>query len=311
MKDKNKNIDKQTLFAIFFCVVTGYLFAIQLLNYHNININDCIKATLSPLDGYAWWRAFQNRYLAGWIINGIGSFKVFLILGFIAINISSYYLYNKKLLIVLAQMGALFLLQFSYFTASRTIQSWIYGWDVLDIFMIVLLLIGTKNKLGLRYYSVLFLVFIFNRESALYIPAYLIIVTYFEKEHRIGRFLCAISMLAVGFLIIYKLRDNFISSCQSYIGLDRDGFEYAHGGNITFLLNNIKNLFYTFPPWERVFDVIPFATLCLALTVKRNAIGILIWTIIASIFCFAVIHETRTYLLLVPLFIYNYEEMKR
>ena len=96
---KNKIIQFLPLFV---CIVGGYMFALQLLDCQVSGLDGEMKAIFEPLTGHAWWRAWQNRYLAGIIANAIG-YVPFFVFGFIALNIVTYYLYDKNIWIVFAQ----------------------------------------------------------------------------------------------------------------------------------------------------------------------------------------------------------------
>jgi hypothetical protein len=252
-----------------------------------------MKAIFEPLTGHAWWRAWQNRYLAGIIANAIG-YVPFFVFGFIALNIVTYYLYDKNIWIVFAQMGAFFLM--------RWVPYWFLGWDLLDILMMVILLTFIKNKVGLIYYVILFSVFLFNRESAFYIPAYLLLSILFEKKERGWKIFLASLMVMFGIMIIYRLRQNFDYSCVHWVGLDNDyQFHNLHGGWELFV-TNVKCFFYV--------GLSPAIVLGTMLFVKRNAIGILIWLIWATLMVFGQINELRVYLILVPLLIYEFRLQK-
>ena len=185
-------------------------------------------------------------------------------------------------------------------------EHWLLGWDFLDIIFMTILLIGIDRKWNARYFTGLFIIALFNRESALYIPLYMLIDSTMNKRYKLAVY--SFVLIFIGFAAIYLLRERFISSCQPYIGLDGSNMDYIHGGSFKWFLFNISNLFYTYPPWKISFDIVPAAIIYIATMVKRDAIGIMIWIIIISIFYFGAIHEVRMYLILLPLFIYNFRE---
>ena len=157
-------------YYIFFILFITALSYHLLMILHGANLEAYAVHTISPISGHAWWRAFQNRLLAGFIIDGISNnitlaYQVFIFSSLLVMNILTYYLYKNILPVImlafmfLALQGARFL----------------YGWDFLDLIILTTLLILIDRKVNIWGFVALFVVAIFNRESALFIPVWLII----------------------------------------------------------------------------------------------------------------------------------------
>ena len=140
--------------------------------------------TISPITGHAWWRAFQNRLLAGFIIDAIDNnvafaYQVFIFSSLLVMNSLTYYLYKS--------ISPVIMLAFMFITLQNvsTGARHLFGWDFLDIIILTILLILIDKKVNIWGYVVLFTVAIFNRESALFIPVWLIIDSFNNKKERI------------------------------------------------------------------------------------------------------------------------------
>ena len=156
----------QIFFVLFVTALTYHL----LMILHGANLQAYAIHTISPITGHAWWRAFQNRLLAGFIIDGISSnvvfaYQIFIFSSLLVMNILTCYLYKNVLpMVILAFM----------FLALQGAR-FLYGWDFLDMIILTTLLIFIDRKANIWAYIMLFTVAIFNRESALFIPVWLII----------------------------------------------------------------------------------------------------------------------------------------
>jgi hypothetical protein len=95
----NKN--HNTIFVFVILIALTYLECRILINLHTAFILENVKATVTPLIGHAWWKAWQNRYLAGWILDSIQkppeeAYKIFAFVTCLAMNCITYFLYKEK-----------------------------------------------------------------------------------------------------------------------------------------------------------------------------------------------------------------------
>lgn len=271
---------------------------------HISNLLENAQGTISPLNGHAWWRAWQNRYFAGSFMNAmpgtlIDRYQSSIFLFLIAANFATWTLYRKAGYPLILSVLLMILVQH---------PDWLYGWDILDFLFMTLMLIGIDRKLGLGYFTFLFALAISNRESALFIPLWILIDAIQKKSVR--GIVSAGVMMALGVGLVFYLRQSFIMS-----GLDYAGFDSAHKdfGNWFVLFENLQHPFETFAPWKPSLSLVPAAVvgsfIYLTFGWKRSSVTekkIIVFciSIIFSIYSFMYIHETRGWIILLPFLIY-------
>ena len=279
------------LFPIVFITALSYHLLMVL---HGVNLETYAIHTISPITGHAWWRAFQNRLLAGFIVDNISNnivlaYQIFIFFSLLAMNFLTYYLY-KDILPVIALAFMFLGLQGARF---------LYGWDFLDLIILTTLLILIDKKVNIWGYMILFAVAIFNRESALFIPAWLIIDHFKRKEMWYG-----FIMLISGYVIINLLRDMFVTSIYPSIGLDES---HRDIGNSILFAKNIQYFFRHYDSWNMGdFAYIPALMISSVLLCWNANKKILLLTgfIILQILIFGCIHETRVWFITIPFIIY-------
>jgi len=274
------------LFIILFITALSY----NLLMYlYGGNLEAYAIQTVSPITGHAWWRAFQNRLLAGFIVDGISNnivlaYQIFIFSSLLVMNCLTYYLYKSIL--------PVFMLAFMFLGLQG---GFLYGWDFLDIIILTTLLILIDKKVSIWGYVILFAVAIVNRESALFIPVYLII----RKDILIG-----IIMLVVGYVAITLMRDMFITSLYPSVGLDES---HKSIGNSILFGKNITYFFRHYDSWRMgQFAYIPalmVGSIALHWRADKKLL-LLISFIVLTILVFGCIHETRVWFVTVPFIIY-------
>lgn len=258
----------------------------------NPNLQNQLILVLSPLDGYAWWRAFQNRLLAGYLIELIGLQG--LIMFSIALKNFLFYYLTKNINSVI-----LFVLAFIILQDIR----WLCAWDLLDIIFMTLFLIGLQRKYSLFYHMLIFGIALLNRESALFIPLYLIIDAFFNKKN----ILPGVAMMAAGIVVTMLLRNRFIRSIQNYIGED---LKNEAIGNHIYIKENITNFFNEYLAPDKVFSIIPLLMLLFIIYTFRidRLMAFFLLSVFAITMIFGVIHESRVWLVLIPFLVYTYQK---
>jgi hypothetical protein len=187
-------------------------------------------------------------------------------------------------------------------------EHWLYGWDFLDMIFLTALLIGIDRKWNLKFFTILFVLALTNRETALFIPLWIFIDSISKKQFKITAYSIGLALVGIG--AIYFLRENlFLGSCQGYIGMDA-----THPyGNHFWLKENLSSPLKTFPPWKPELSLIPaisiatilyFACQWKSLNTTNRSIVILMVSMAAIIFFTVVIHETRSWFVLIPFIIY-------
>lgn len=268
--------------TLLFLIVISYLEYRLLMILHSDSIQNQLLMITSPLEGQAWWRAFQNRLLSGIIVNAIG-IQVFYILTVFIKNFLFFKLTNDVKAVLI------FVGLFCLFQDSR----WLIAWDMLDVIFIILMLIIYDRKLSIWYYVALFSVAIFNRESALFIPLFMLINGYVEKKSRT----IPIWMLAAGIILTLFLRESFTGSVQTYIGQDLANQTF---GNHFYLMENVKSFFKEWMPKEQNISLIPAIVLVAIFFVKDKTVMIWLLCVFTITITVGVIHETRVWLLILP-----------
>ena len=287
----------KTKFIIPFIILFTTALSYNLLMYlYGGNLEAYAMQTISPITGHAWWRAFQNRLLAGFIIDNISNnivlaYQIFIFSSLLIMNFLTYYLYKNIL--------PVFMLAFMFLALQG---QFIYGWDFLDIIILTTLLILIDKKVNIWGFVALFTVAIFNRESALFIPVYLII----KKEIVVG-----IIMLIAGYVAITLMRDMFITSLYPSVGLDES---HKNIGNSILFGKNITYFFRHYDSWNMgKFAYIPALMVgSIALNWKADRRILLLTSfIVLTILIFGCIHETRVWFVTIPFIIYLWMENER
>lgn len=286
---------------------------LYLIHWHYLFQN--AEATITPLTGHPWWRAWQNRLLAAFVMNGIQknmveAYKTYTLVFCLAANVTTFFLYSKRgagkaLLYVAISVLAFLLLQDEY---------WLYGWDLPEAIIFTALVIGIDRNRGIAFFTALFAVAFLNRESSLFILAWVFFNAISKKNYRIA--LYSVALFATGIAGICLLREHlFIASYQQYVGNDPAHLTF---GNHFWYRENVINFFHTWPPWKPSIDLIPammvfavgyFVWRWTSLNRSEKDIVLVCCLMVASIFCFTVIHETRVWLMLIPFLLYLFEEM--
>lgn len=272
-----------------------------LMIIHNHNLFNDALTSLAPLFGNAWWKAFQNRLLSGIIIaeipfDMIDSFKVFVFGTVVFKNVLFYHLVKQKLVWVVVFVASFVLMQD---------VMWLCGWDMLDMLMIIALLFGIDRGYKTGYFIVIFSVFIFNRESALFIPLWMLISGYKDKKQLVT----ALTMMGAGIGLVFLLRSFFVESVQAYIGTDP-----AHPyGNHLFLKANLTSFFNVYLTFDKTLSLVPSAVMLLygfglfhlkRMDAASKRLMLFIGLIIMMIMVTGVIHESRVWLILLPVAVY-------
>lgn len=278
---------KETALQYLLILAICYLEYRLLMMLHSGNLENQLLIVLSPLEGQAWWRAFQNRLLAGTLVSLVGYNLFFLVT--IAVKNILFYKLTKDVISTL-----LFVMLFVLLQDSR----WLIAWDMLDVIFITIMLMFYVKKLPGKYYAVLFAVAIFNRESALFIPLFLMIDAFINKKS----FALPFTLMAAGVIIVLLLREQFITSTQSYIGLDSANEQF---GNHYYLADNLKSFFREWMPKDKQLSFIPgiLFTTIIYLFNKNKLLSVWMMLVFIITMLVGVIHETRVWLIIVPVII--------
>lgn len=294
------------LSIIFILATLSVLEASFLINYHSANIVLQAVATLSPLSGHAWWLAFQNRLLSAAILSSFHagniekSYEIFIYIFTLICNLFVFVLFSKNGSKKALIYTFIFALAFLLFQDN----TWLYGWDFINVLVTILVLIGIDNKSPITYFVLLYVAALFNHESALYIPAWLFL-SYLPHDKK--KAIYSLLLLLAGAILIFYLRlILFKGSCRSYIGMDLN----HRIGNHFYLLKNISHPFIKYMG-DKYFDLVPTVVLAahiysLRYWKNKKLRDVLIYSgiMLTAGFIFGNIHETRIWLPIIPALLY-------
>lgn len=316
-----RQIDRDILRHLFFVIVIialGYLEFRIIWFIQKYVIETVINETLTPLTGNAFWRAHQNRLLAGFVMQSIsGAFGwehlfTFQWMGIIITsltNVMAYVLFYSQLRS--AKEAFRSVLYFALLVLLFQHSGFLYAWDLFDLLFFVLFGIGIVQKRGAIFFTALFAVAILNRESALFIPVWLgidALIREGNSKRSIGKAIYAFGLLAAGIVLVTYLREAlFLGSHMSQIGLDES---HRIVGNHLYVRDNINILFRG----PAVIDVVDHPVLPMLgfffwifwkngrpVSAEQIKIAMLMLTMMTATFLFALIQETRVWLILIPL----------
>jgi hypothetical protein len=270
------------------------------------------------------WIAYQNRILAPYLIYFISTLgisytsalKIFILFAVLFQNFLWYVLLKKanisaeKILTIILVYSFIFL----------CIQEYnLYTWDYLDIAMATLLAWGIFQQKSIPYFIVLFFIFIFNRESALFIGVYLILdgfdfsnVDNFKWRISLkskGKLFTGTLLVILGVMMVVVLRKMlFIIQASGFTDS-----KHELVGNHFRLFANLADLFiHNFSSFQFMNSLFLLGSTGYALSfvarsndAQLKAI-IIFLLMVVSILAFGAVNETRLYSILLPFLIFFY-----
>lgn len=270
------------------------------------------------------WIAYQNRILAPYLVYFISTLgisytsalKIFILFAILIQNFLWYVLLKKANLSVEKILTIILVYSFIFLCIE---EYNLYTWDYLDIAMSTLLAWGIFQQKSIPYFIVLFLIFIFNRESALFIGAYLLLdgfefsnVGNFKWKASLqskGRLLTGIVLVILGVVLVVVLRKMlFIIQTSGF-----SDSKHELTGNHFRLFANLADLFiYNFTSFQFLNSLFLLGSTGYALSfVTRSTDAqikaiIIFLLMVSSIIAFGAVNETRLYSILLPFLIFFY-----
>ena len=168
------------------------------LRMHQKELGQIVKATYSILYGEPHWRVYQNRLMGPWLVQscndafGMDVFRSFLLVSLlmaVAMGLTFFFVFRNLAGGDRAGLRycALGCLVFVFFQNNL----WLYLWDFADAIAFSLFCYGVLRKKGAAFFSCLFLLSVLFKESALFIPLWMIAAAFLEDGGRLGRRLSA------------------------------------------------------------------------------------------------------------------------
>jgi len=312
------------------------IISLLVFNITNISIahwDELANAAQGVIDGTPHWRAFSNRLLGPYsvlFISHLGlpfetSLQVF---NFLLITLQNFILFYLVLHYTQGSYAKSirFLIIFSFMLIS--VEDFImYTWDYIDTIIFTLFAFGIFQSKPVRYFAILFLVELLNREIALFIAFFIVIDAVISDRSENGllpkitysainkpKLVIGSLLGVVGVMYTKIIRDLlFIESTIPGVGKD---LENKLIGNHIQVLDNIRILFIeNFTSLEIVNTIILVGVIVYLIFVFPNfklphyKAFIVTVMMVLSIFVFGLINETRLYRFLVPFMLFFHLEL--
>jgi len=282
------------------------------------------EISLGVTTGYPVWKTFQNRVLGPYIIKALtfsplDYIQAFIVFQIVTVSIAAFLCWflgrkyggnNQSALLALTVFVACFALILS--------PPWLYSWDLIDVIVFILFVHLVLAGMSLPWFIGLFAVAILNRDSALFVPLWLVldpIVRFFcQRSYKLRpaavdyrQILAGAACIVVGFLILESLKRNLIvedvgpklyPNVATYFGT----YNIAIVPNVTRLKDSLTH--FT-SPFRFVIPIFLAIVIVLGAGVVRLdpprylALYLVELSFMASLFVFGYFYETRIYLPLI------------
>jgi len=303
--------------SILFCLVLGFLEFRIVAFIHQWNFDDVVRVSLGPVEGTAYWRAFQNKLLSGLLTRGIAGLlhvsdrMAFIVFGVVTLSVVNVVAYATSLRLATDRRRAL---EFVGYGAALFVLlqdgRWIMGWDFLDLLWFTAFAYGVASERRWPYFLAIYLPALFTRETALFFPLWFILTAVFERgKNWRSQIAVAAVALAAGAVVIKVVRDTmFVWSPYENIGVDE-----AHRtfGNFFTLPRNLFDFFDNilrlhFDLVADLFVVMVLWWICRTWKLagpRERALAALLVCMIGAVFLVGIINETRNWLTMIPIFL--------
>ena len=186
--------------------------------------------------------------------------------------------------------------------------TWLCSWDFLDIIVVILLIDLVLAGASLRWFIILFAIAIFNRDSALFIPLWLIIDPlvrfFYQRRSKLpaapldwGRMLAGVVCIAAGFLMMELLRQSLLVEAIETANY----YPFRVGYNIELLKARYLDRTFTFVIPAFLATVIALGACVVRHDPQRYlALYLIVIAFMGLNFVFSIMDETRIYLFLIP-----------
>jgi len=292
---------------------------------HAFNISDLADAAYGVTIGKPHWIAYQNRILGPYfilLISSIGgiTFKtslIFCTLIFFEIAcLMDFFIMRLENMSIINSLFSTTIFAFLFLTFQHY---WFYIWDSLDLLIFILFAHGILKQKSNLWLISLYLVAIFNRESALFIPLYMMLNAFFIDVKKLTIKLVHFKSIILGLLLLSfgALYTKWIRHAL-FISKADGSPDDQHGtiGNHVYFIENINKLFFhNFFDRNFIFScILIVALVTFSLKAKKMSDSqikclIVIFLIFSSILIFGLANETRMYLILLPFFLFLWSSM--
>lgn len=277
-----------------------------------------INAALGVVRGLPHWRVYQSRVLGPWMVEALSPFfndftsaHVFYTIALTAIAGWLVLALTRRRFGDPASWGAFLLFHLLFIFLLN--KPWLYAWDHSGIIIFILFIYFVLSEKDWRWFTALFSVAIFNRESAFYIALWMVLDPTIKAmldraRPRLAMPLAGLLCLGLGLEVVDQLRERLL---VREIGPDLfnmpdmagKSFHNQWDLNLAFLRQITTHFSLSFEILIPLFllAVLGLATV-LAWRDPRRYLGLALTygVVVASMFVAAALQETRVMLELVP-----------
>jgi hypothetical protein len=289
-----------------------------LMTAHLPNMEALISAAKGVTEGKPHWIAYQNRLLGPYVILTISmlgvSFKTaWLIYHELTLQVFCVLIFWILRREGLAYKDAFANLIYILFAFLALQHNWFYTWDSIDIIIFTAFAYGILKAAPTRLFLVLFVIGILNRESALFIGAYLVLnsLTFstgkiIPKLTNYKSIVTGSALLVAGALYTKTIRHALFVSKPD--GLPDARHELI--GNHVYFLSNLKSLFFInftnrnyYISVFILFAVFYFAGKYRKMNDNQIKLFLISMLLIFNILVFGILIESRMLFILLPFFL--------
>jgi hypothetical protein len=284
-----------------------------------------VEAAEGVLRGEPHWRVYQNRLLGPWLVEITSGFVgrfldahvlwtilLLTLAGFLVLR-GAHAVYGRRERALVAYL-AFVLLGLACFQPP-----WLYIWDFVDLCVFATFNLLVARRKDYRWFVALYLVAIFNRESAWYIALWMIVDPVARRlvDRRGGgkagrldlKMLGAGTvLLAAGVVLVEVLRDALLvreigPTLVEQAGVAGPSFHWMLRDNLDKIVVSLTSFHYALSFLVPAF-LVGFLAFCLVVARRdprgRLALALVHIAMLGSMLAFGIVFETRLYLVLVP-----------
>lgn len=282
-------------------------------------------ASKGVIIGTPHWKAYQNRLLGPYLIEAISFLSgqsylnAFWIYLAILTVVNDIILFLTYLILTGDDLLSVRYTIYSAFSYIALQDYWWYPWDPIDVSIFTLLILAIYKNLDIKYFIILFIVELLNREVAIFIGIWLVIDSFdFSGENlkdkllrKVDKVKIIIGITLTGFCVFYTtiIRDilykhSMLAFTEAQKIIDARGNHFDLFNNLRFLLSikNFTSMRLDICIILFIFSIFIYLFLNFYGVSQRTfKINLLLACIMAATLVFGFVKETRIYFILIPI----------
>ena len=284
------------------------------------------EISLGVTTGHPVWKTFQNRVLGPYIIKALtlgplDYVHAHILFQIVTVAIAAFLCWRLGRKYGGSNQSALLALTLFFMCFALLLSPpWLFSWDFIDIIVFILFIDLVLSGMSLLWFIGLFAIAIWNRDSAIFIPLWLILDPlvrfFYQRQNKLPsapldwrRMLAGAICIAAGFLTLELLKRNLL--VEDVGPKLYPSFPINHWGSYNIALAlNVALLKETLTHFTRpfLFAIPVFLSIVAALGAcvvrldpqRYLALYLVELSFMASLFVFGLFTETRIYLPLIP-----------